>query len=73
MNGFMATKITNHYQEQVVQELISTILKLKAVLDSEPHQDFTSTFIAYYDTIVEKEYKNDLVEVRMDNTTKNMV
>lgn len=50
--------------------MISIINKHKAVIE---YQDFTSTFIAYYDTIVEKGFKNDLVEVRMDNNTKNMV
>lgn len=34
MNGNMATKITNHYQTLVVNELTATIAKLKAVVDA---------------------------------------
>lgn len=69
----MATKITNHYQVMVVNELAATIAKLKAAVDAEPTPDHTKTFIAYYDTIVNKEDLNDLVEVCMDNITKSMV
>lgn len=73
LNGNQLTKITNHYQELVVTELIEIINKQKKAMEAEPPTDFTSTFIAYYDTIVEKNLKNDLVEVRMDNLTKSLV
>jgi hypothetical protein len=54
MTGFQPTKLTNHYQQIVVEEFKSVIDVHKVATASEKHITHTSTFVTYYDTIVDK-------------------
>jgi hypothetical protein len=40
---------------------------------NEIQADHTSTFVAYYDSIIDKKYKNNLGQVKMDGLTKSLV
>ena len=73
MNGFEATKITNTYQKMVVDELKDKIECMRLSRMMEDQQPHTSTFVAYYDSIIEKKYKNNLGTVLMDGLTQSMV
>jgi hypothetical protein len=74
MNGFQPTKITNPYQKRVVDELQQKIEALRvADMTDEVQPEQTSTFVAYYDSIIDKKYKNNLGQVKMDGLTKSLV
>lgn len=57
----------------VVDELTQSIEALRVSEKADHSPDFTKTFVAYYDSIIDKKYKNNLGQVKMDGLTKSMV
>jgi len=57
----------------VVDELKDKIECMRVSRQTEDQQEHTSTFVAYYDSIIEKKFKNNLGTVKMDGLTSSMV
>ena len=62
--------LTNKNQKKIVKELN---LKLKEKIKAAVYEDYSSTFIPYYDSILDEESKSNLTEIHMTENCANKV
>ena len=72
-NGNRERRLTNKYQELILDELLKVLEKRLGQQKNEAQTDFSSTFVPYYDSIIDKKFRNLLGEIKVDELTKAMV
>ena len=73
-NSFHETALTNKYQELVVDEIHKRIEKQRKIFVEKNKQiEITSTFVPYYDSIIQKKMRTQLSRVKLNPVTLSKV